>query len=83
MERYIFTYQPSLTSFYYPIEYSDLSWDDSKIFPLFLKPEHHALKIRDWTNVTISLERMEKYVLAALLTTEGNMGWEGSFTLPS
>lgn len=95
MEKHIFAYQSSLTSFSYPVEFNDLSWDDSKIFPLFLLEEHHALKMRDWTNVTINLERMEHHVYAgesavpplntradaetALLQSEVSLGWTDSF----
>ena len=51
-----------MTPYYYPLELSDLSWNLAAI-PLQIHDNESEL-MRSWVNVTINLDRMERYVLA-------------------
>ncbi|KAI5477587.1 glycosyltransferase family 61 protein [Pseudohyphozyma bogoriensis] len=77
MERHIYSYNSLVTPFYYPLEFGDLSYDPLKL-PEEAKKSDFVL-YRDYVNVNVSLERMERYVLAALLQAEVSFGWTRSF----
>lgn len=62
MEIASFTYNPNLTPYHYPLEYSDLSLNRSLVPKETLGNEYEIM--RNWANVTISLPRMERYVYA-------------------
>ena len=52
--------------YYYPLELSDLSYDLAAI-PKQIHDNESEL-MRSWVNVTINLDRMERYVLAGELS---------------
>ena len=60
MERHIYSYQSDVTPFYYPLEYADLSWDATKV-PAAALADRFDLE-RNYANVTISLDRMVRYL---------------------
>ena len=64
MERHIYTYQSDVTPLYYPLEYSDLSWDPAKVPANVIADPDKSTLMRDYANVTISMSRMDRYVRA-------------------
>ncbi|KAI5478736.1 hypothetical protein MNV49_004661 [Pseudohyphozyma bogoriensis] len=79
MERHIFTYNPSLTAFYYPVDREDLTFDINKVWEGARNDER--MMVRDRANTTIVLERMEQYVYSALVSAEVAFGFSNSFKL--
>lgn len=61
MERHIYSWMSDLLPLYYPLEYGDLSYNLEAI-PLAMRTNQDEL-MRSWVNVTVNLERMERYVL--------------------
>lgn len=66
MERHIYTWQSDITPLYYPLELGDLSLNNPKIPPSVLADSNKVNLMRDWADVTISMERMEAYVQAGV-----------------
>ncbi|GJN94333.1 hypothetical protein Rhopal_007407-T1 [Rhodotorula paludigena] len=67
MERFIYTSNDNITPFYYPVEFDDLSLDRTQIPGWFREHEAEWEIWRNWANVTINVERMERYVLSDYL----------------
>lgn len=66
MERHIYSWMSDMIPYYYPLERSDLSWNLDAIPPAIHDNESELM--RSWVNVTINLDRMERYVLAGKST---------------
>ncbi|GAA6060575.1 hypothetical protein JCM10212_006810 [Sporobolomyces blumeae] len=80
MERFIYTNKDDLTPFYYPVEKEEVLFDRS-VIPEWGNPEDDYMVYRNWANLTVNLERMERYVLSALINAEVANGWQKSFAL--